>query len=331
VAFVRDTAEGNLENISARRFLLWLQGIPPEATAVWLAARPTGKPAERPSRLGRRADPQIHPVPIRGLTTDKLPREVKRWARFRTWFLYGNAGAMGWLADEVVRQGLDARPVAVVTTSDTLPQHEARRLAEVFGVAVHSWYGSNEMNGFVAGTLPGTRTYAFNPFLTFMEVLDDQDRPTPAGHPGRLVLTDLNNLVMPLIRYDIGDAAVVSDRTEGGFPTVDDLVGRVGEVIRFPSGKIMSALTIQAALLFDQDFVADISRYQCAKTGENEVELRVIWADSPAPEVRRGVEEALRAATDPDTAIRVVDVEMLGLLPSGKVWSVRDETRAPGP
>jgi phenylacetate-CoA ligase len=327
VAFVRDTAQGHLENVSARRFLLWLHGIPPDATSVWLAARPRGRPGSRRGWvLGRRPDPEIHPVTIRGLTPDRLAREARRWAGFRAWFLYGNAGAIGWLADESVRQGLGVRPLAVITTSDTLPKHEAERLTEIFGVPVHSWYGSNEVNGFVAGTLPGSRTYAFNPLLTFSEILDDDGRPASPGSAGRLILTDLNNLVMPLIRYDIGDVAVASDRTVGGFRLVEDLVGRISEVIRLPSGKILNALTIQAALFFERDFVADISRYQCARVGDNAIELRVVWARSPSSEVRRAVRDALRVSTDPDTRIDVRDVETLGHLPSGKVWMVRDET-----
>ncbi len=42
------------------------------------------------------------------------------------------------------------------------------------------------------------------PESVLVEVLDDQNAPCPTGHPGRVVITTLQNFAMPLLRYDIG-------------------------------------------------------------------------------------------------------------------------------
>jgi phenylacetate-CoA ligase len=332
VAFVRDTAQGALENLSAKRFLKWMHRVPPEATTVWIAARPVGK-AGRDGRRGifrRRPDPEIHAVTIHKLTPERLEREARIWSGFKSYFLYGHASGIAWVAGRV-QEGLSVRPpLSVVTTSDTLTEHAAGRIATTFGVPVHSWYGSNEMNGYVAGTLPGTRRYAFNPFLVHMEVLDREGNPTPPGGTGRLVLTDLNNLVMPFIRYDTGDLAVASAESVGGFPLIEELVGRDSEVLTLPSGKVLSGATVGSALFVERDFVDDLAFYQCAMTGENALELRVVWARPPTPEGERAVAEAVHSAADPDTDVRVRAVDRLGVLPSGKAWIIRDETRQRG-
>ena len=332
MAFVRDTAQGYLENLSAQRFLRWMHGIPPDATTVWVAARPVGAPGKgRRWPLGRRADPEVHPVSTMDLTPQSLEPEVRRWNRFRIWFLYGHASAIAWAAEEIERRGLELRPpVAVVTTSDMLTGHAAGRIGRAFRVPVHSWYGSNEMNGFVAGTVPGTRRFAFNPLLVYAEVVDDDGRPLPPGEAGRLVLTDLNNLVMPFIRYETGDLAVASpERSIGGFRLIEDLVGRDSEVLRLPSGKVLNAVTLGNALFVTNDFVDDVAGFQCAKVGPNHLELRVVWAGEGSPP-EAAVAEACRAAADPDTEVTVRSIDRLATLPSGKAWIIRDETGTAG-
>jgi phenylacetate-CoA ligase len=328
--FARDTAQGYLENLSARRFLMWLEDIPPDATAVWVAARPARDPGPRIGfwrrTLGLGPDPQIHAVSTLALTPAGLAREVRAWNRFRVYFLYGHASAIGWIADHAEGLGLSIRPICVVTTSDVLTENLRHRISDAFGVPIHSWYGSNEMNGFVGGTLPGTRRYALNPLLVYPEVVDQEDAPAPPGTPGRLVLTDLNNLVMPFIRYDTNDVAVLSESTARGFPIMEELLGRDSELIHLPNGRMLNGVTLGHALFVAGDFVRDVAGYQCARTGPAELELRVVWAHPASPERERALVEACRPAIGPDVSFRIVAVDHLGTLPSGKVWILRDET-----
>jgi phenylacetate-CoA ligase len=326
VGFLRDTAQGFLENVSALRFLKWMQSIPPDATRVWISSAPE---PSRSQRHRRRADPETHPVPIQDLTPARLSVETELWARFSSYWLYGHASVIGWIAEQVERghAGLPKSPVAVVTTADNLTEHGAVQVSRPFGAPVHSWYGGREVNGFVAGTLPGTRRYVFNPFLVYPEMVDGDGRPVPPGETGRVLLTDLNNLVMPFIRYDMGDAAIPSpEGSVGGFPLIDHLVGRQIELIRFPSGRVLNGITLGRVLFVDHDLGDLIRWYQCAKVDENAVELRVVWADSPTDHASATVARAVRTVTDPGTSIHIRTVERLGRLPSGKVWIVRDET-----
>jgi phenylacetate-CoA ligase len=329
--FARDTAQGYLENLSARRFLLWMQDIPPDITAVWVAARPVGDLSPRAGflrrRLGLGRDPEIHAVSTLGLTPAGLSREVRTWDRFRAYFLYGHASAIGWIADQVSRGVVESvRPTCVVTTSDVLTENIRHRITEAFRVPIHSWYGSNEMNGFVGGTLPGTTRFALNPLLVYAEVVDEGGRPVPPGETGRLILTDLNNLVMPFIRYDTSDLAILSPSTAGGFPILEALVGRGSELIRLPNGRMLNAVTLGHALFVAGDFVQDVAGYQCARTAPAELELRVVWARGPSPERERALAEACRPAMGPGVSLRVLAVDRLETHPSGKAWILRDET-----
>ncbi len=344
MAFYRDSAQGPLEYVSAERFLRHLQAIPPEATMVWVAAHPVALPGQAGDRagrarralralLGRTRPPSLHPVSTYGLTRARLARELTRWEGLPSYFLYGHASMMDWIADQLERPGLRLRrpPSCVVTTSDTLTELARVRIARAFRCPVHSWYGSRELNGYLAGTVPDTGRYVFNPLLAHVELLDDSGRPVGAGETGRLVLTDLNNYVMPFIRYDSEDLAVESaDRYIGGFRVVEAIAGRSAELLRLPSGRVINAVTLTARLFVENDFTGAIRFYQSAQTGPNELELRVVWTEPQAEERASEVAAALRPIVDPDTVIRVETVDRLERLPSGKAWVIRglDQGRA---
>ena len=336
LAFSRDTAQGPMEYVSALRFLRRLQGLPEDATTVWVSARPQPEPGPTPPGLrgllarlaGRRPTPRVIAVPTATLEPRIVPDLVQRWRELPSFVLYGYASALDWIATEIERRGLGPAPSPswIVTTGDTLTPQAAERLRRVLGGPVHSWYGSNEVNGFVAGTLPGTRRYVFNPLLVHLELLDDRDRPAAPGEHGRIVLTDLNNYVMPLIRYDTQDVGVASTSTHGGLPILDEIVGRSSETLRLPSGRVVSPLTLGMRLFVGEDFVPHIRAYQCAEVAPNHLELRVVWEGrDPGPEVRAAVVRSVREITDPDTVLEVVGVAKLEVLPSGKAWIVRRE------
>ncbi|MBT6393208.1 MAG: hypothetical protein HOJ95_00755 [Nitrospinaceae bacterium] len=49
-----------------------------------------------------------------------------------------------------------------------------------------------------------------------LEILDEEGQPAPLGNFGRLVITDLQNFAMPLIRYDTGEKAALDVGCECG-------------------------------------------------------------------------------------------------------------------
>jgi hypothetical protein len=338
--FFRDSLQGPLEDDAARPFLVRLHGIPEDATMVWVGSNPVPSPPDTRARFPRialawhliglrmsRQPPRRHTVATASLTPRRLALELRAWRSLDRWWLYGHASAIGWMAGEAEAREMPIPrpPIAVVTTADTLTLDAADRIGRVFGAPVHQWYGSNEFNGFLAGTLPGSRRYAVNPFIGHAEVLDARGDPAPAGEPGRLVITDLNNRVMPFIRYDIGDAAIASNGTVGAFPVLDGIEGRSSELIRLPDGRMLSAVTLGHALFIGNDFGTWIRGWQCVEVGERSLELRVVWSSGSPPR-----EEALAVVqrlVGPHVAVRIRDVDAIERLPSGKAWIIRSLTR----
>jgi phenylacetate-CoA ligase len=326
LVFLKDLWFGAAET-AACVFLKLLHGIPLDAVQVLLTGFDVDEPQldELGHPLpGANGQPPIVRVPVGSLTPQKIAEYVSTWALFGPYWIYGTASSLEGLAGEIcdLRLPVPCPPVACVTTGDNTSSVGLDRLRRAFGCPVHSWYGSSELSGYAAGTVPGTPevSYAFNPWVSYVEVTDEVGRPLPPGEPGLLVMTDLHNHVMPFIRYDTGDRATMAGSSIGGFQVVTDLEGRSQtERVRLPSGRVLTPAAL--AYAFHDERVASVVRgWQVVQTGTNAIEIHIVAGESVDVGTIDILRQRARKATDPDTRIEVRTVDRLATLPSGKRW-----------
>lgn len=107
----------------------------------------------------------------------------------------------------------------------------------VWQVPVIDGYSSQEV-GFIALQCPSEPIYHVQSESLLVEILDDADRPCAPGEIGRVVITDLQNFAMPLIRYEIGDYAELGESCPcgRGLPVLKRIMGRTRNMLRLPSG-----------------------------------------------------------------------------------------------
>jgi hypothetical protein len=75
-------------------------------------------------------------------------------------------------------------------------------------------YACGELTAPIAFRFPDCSAFHVNSDAVFVEVLDFRSgEPVEPGSAGRVVVTDLLNTAMPIIRYDIGDAGVPGGRS----------------------------------------------------------------------------------------------------------------------
>lgn len=104
----------------------------------------------------------------------------------------------------------------------------------VFGVFAHARYSNMEL-GLVSTTSKNDASaYKVDTSTFHVEILDeDSDVPVAPGELGRIVVTDLHNRVMPLLRYDTGDMARFAVDADGAAITnvITDIRGRRLDVL----------------------------------------------------------------------------------------------------
>jgi phenylacetate-CoA ligase len=128
----------------------------------------------------------------------------------------------------------------ILCGSEVLDDALRERTRRVLGVEIAEYYGSTE--AFLAWQCPAG-SYHVNAEHVLLEIVDEADRPVSSGQLGRVLVTTLENHLMPLVRYEIGDCAVASSspcacgRT---LPTLGRVEGRTINLFHSMDGRVLS-------------------------------------------------------------------------------------------
>ena len=137
---------------------------------------------------------------------------------------------------------------AVVTIAETLSPDRRRVIEEYSRAPIINRYGLREFGAWSGQTcsLSGEQIHV-NTELVVAEILHQDGSPARPGETGRVVMTDLFNYAMPLIRYDTGDLAVAGSAgcaCGRGFPLFGPIQGRSQECLSTPSGRLISPVVL---------------------------------------------------------------------------------------
>ena len=145
-------------------------------------------------------------------------------------------------------EALNAPPLktnisSMIANAEPLGGPTKKAVRKYFDFDILSRY-SNMENGILSQQIKhGGNNYHINWASYYIEILDlEKDIPVSHGTLGRVVVTDLFNFNMPLIRYDTGDLAVI-DIDKGHFngaPAFFKVEGRRMDTIYDTKGKIMT-------------------------------------------------------------------------------------------
>ncbi|MEM8937781.1 MAG: hypothetical protein AAGC64_00370 [Bacteroidota bacterium] len=135
---------------------------------------------------------------------------------------------------------------SIVTDGDALSKGTKDKMEKYFGIPVYARYGNMECGVMAQQGPPNGYHYNLNWASYHFEILDlNEDTPAKPGEMGRIVVTDLFNHCMPLVRYDTGDLARFAlDVEENTAPVFDRIDGRVIDIIWDTSGNIISPYLI---------------------------------------------------------------------------------------
>jgi phenylacetate-CoA ligase len=105
-----------------------------------------------------------------------------------------------------------------------------------------------------------------------VEILN-QSQPAAPGKPGRIVVTDLTNRAMPLIRYEVGDVGrwCLSACSCGRTTRRLAVLGRVAETLDSPHGALTPS---EVADTFFAD--SAISNFRLEERGEGDFDVSIV-------------------------------------------------------
>jgi phenylacetate-CoA ligase len=187
-----------------------------------------------------------------------------------------------WYSDTGRR--LDNPPGAVITTSEVLSPDDRSAIETAFGCRVFNEYGCGEL-GTIAHECEHGRLHTSDENM-IIEILDG-DHPCRPGEKGEIVVTELNNIAMPLIRYRTGDFGSLSDescpcgRTLG---VLSDVFGRAYDFIVAPDGRRFHAEFLVYIFEEAQRQKCGIAQFRVEQTAPDHLHLLVVPSESGFPE-----------------------------------------------
>jgi phenylacetate-CoA ligase len=201
----------------------------------------------------------------------------------------------------------------------TLTEAVRKQIESATQLAVQQPYGLNEI-GLAANRCAAGRYHA-NAEHCVLEVVDENNRPCKPGEFGRVLVTGVTNVAMPLIRYDTGDVAeAVSGECDCGrtMPAIGRIHGRFRPLRFAPEGTAMRMDVLFNVLRTRQlDALRDLREYQLHQFRDGRFEMRL--ATRGEPDAR--LVAALREAWDQeagDARLDIVRVDAISRIPGQK-------------
>lgn len=164
------------------------------------------------------------------MTPDTMRSVLKQISDERPKLIVAYVQSIYELARFAQREGIAIAPQqAIATSAGTLYPTMRATIESVFGCRVYDRYGSREVGDIAAECEQHAGLHVF-PFGNYAEIVDEDGQPVPNGVEGNIVVTNLNNYAMPLVRYAIGDRGIMAQPGACA-------CGRGGQILQRVSGR----------------------------------------------------------------------------------------------
>ena len=182
---------------------------------------------------------------MRGITfirvSSNLEEQFEQIVKVDPVYLYSFPSVLDGLLAMLQRTDRQLRSLKCIFTGAEVVDDSLReRARRVLGVEIADNYGSTE--AFLAWQCPAG-SYHINAEHVLVEILGTDGGPVAPGEIGRVIVTTLENRLMPLIRYEIGDWAYATNaqcRCGRTLPLIERLAGREMSLFRLADGRLAS-------------------------------------------------------------------------------------------
>jgi phenylacetate-CoA ligase len=180
------------------------------------------------------------------LTPETTQRVLGLLRRHQPVAICGFTSMLEYVAREVLETRTSVEPGSVKTAwngGEMLFREQSDVFSSAFGVAILNRYGGRELGAMACQFQADMPLSVLRPWL-FAEIVDDDGKPAGPGELGHLLWTSTICRGTPFLRYDVGDLGTYepAGATESGIHEILELHGRVGSLLRLPSGRVINNL-----------------------------------------------------------------------------------------
>ena len=206
-----------------------------------------------------------------------IEQQIEQLMRLQAPVWEGYPSRIGAIARCVIENNIKGlRPKLIVTNSEVLTDDNANAIQRAFGIKPTNVYDAWEF-GNIAWECTRHEGLHINSDRLIVETV--AEGRSVIGAPGEVIITDLYNDAMPLIRYATGDIAVMATESCScgrTYPLLKNVIGRKSEKLISGDGTEMMATIPINSVLKDID---GLREYQATQREVGELTIAVI-ADS---------------------------------------------------
>jgi phenylacetate-CoA ligase len=230
--------------------------------------------------------------------------------------IFGHAHSVYLFAQYALGAGVVLRPRGVISAAMVLHSWQRAAIEKAFACPVTNRYGCEEVS-LIACECERHDGLHVNAEGVYVELLRD-GQPVGPGEDGSVVVTDLTNRAMPLLRYQVGDVASWSGRPcpcGRGLPLLGRVEGREADYVVTPSGELISGISLTDHLAV---LVPGVAQVQIVQEEVSRLVFRIVRGPEFGPASIRRLRELVAERFGPGVAFACEYPERIAQEPSGK-------------
>lgn len=216
-------------------------------------------------------------VPAFEMRDDNIREFLEKVRKFKPVLIDGYAESFNFLAQYAKANEIPSfQPRGIISSAQMMPEQTRTIIENQFQTEVFDKYGAREFSGIAyedrshQGHLVMAESY-------IVELLKD-GRPAKPGEIGEIVITDLNNMHVPIIRYRLGDLAEAIDDSETtstgrSFPRIGRIEGRTQALVHTPQGTWLPGAFF---LHFLKDYEHIVRHFQIVQEREDQLVIKIV-------------------------------------------------------
>ncbi len=207
---------------------------------------------------------------------------------------------------------------AIRSAGEKLFDFQREKIEERFGCRVFDFYGARDIP-IIAQECSAHQGLHVNVENVVLEVVDESGQPLEEGE-GDLVLTHLNNSVMPFVRYRIGDRAKITRRRcpcGRGLPLLEEVTGRGFDVITFPNGNRVGG-TFWTLLVKSGEGAKHVGAFQVVQTDPCSIVVRYSGESALPPSEEDRIRSCVEEYSGPKLRLEFQHVQEISPTSGGK-------------
>lgn len=206
---------------------------------------------------------------------------------------------------------------SAISWGDKMFPHFKKLIEKQFGAKVYDTYGCTE--GFmIAGECSHGSMHIMSPHV-YIEILDDQGNRLPAGEIGNVVVTRLDAFAMPLVRYYLGDLAILAPREKKctcgmNFPILEKIIGRDTDIVKTRTNKFMIVHFFTGIL----EHIPEIKQFRVIQENLDSMKFEYIKDEGFTEQVLTDLSKKIHDHLQENFPIEYIEVDHIPNTPSGK-------------